>query len=88
MNPEQKILILNECFETGGKYKCFGNICKFWYLEIFPGTSTFENEIRKYVIYATSDLPAFPRPRALKILTCRSPFQKLLDLEMPVKSSV
>ena len=37
MNPEQKKLLFNEYFETGGK------------LEIFAGTSTLENEIQRYV---------------------------------------
>ena len=41
MNQEQKKLLFNEYFETGGESTST--------LEIFPGTRTLENEIQKYV---------------------------------------
>ena len=54
-------------------------------MEIFPATSTSEIiectlTLRSTFKYATSDLPAFPAPRALKKLACGSPFQKALGV--------
>ena len=58
---------------------------KYFNLEIFPGSSTLENEIQKY-----DQIRDFGLYRHFQVLQHQkgSPFQKLLDLEMPVMSSV
>ena len=70
---------------TSGLRKYF-EVLVLW--KYFPVLVLWKLRFRSTFKYATSDFIGIPIPRALPRLACGSPFQKRLELEMPVKSSV
>ena len=71
MNPEQKKLLLNEYFETGGSTST---------LEIFQVLVVWKKRFRSTFKYATSDFTGISKCSSIKKARLRFPFSKALRL--------